>query len=101
MPALSPTMEKGNVAKWVKKEGDHILPGEVICEIETDKATVGYENIDEGYLAKIIIQEGGKDVKVGQLMAIIVEEKDDVAAFKDYKEEGTDGGSASPASPAT
>ncbi len=55
MPALSPTMEKGNLARWLKKEGDHIKPGDVLAEIETDKATMEVEAIDEGVLAKIVV----------------------------------------------
>ena len=66
MPALSPTMEKGNLAKWFKKEGDKIKPGDVIAEIETDKATMEYEAIDEGTLAKIVVPEGTQDVPVSR-----------------------------------
>ena len=62
MPALSPTMEKGNLAKWLKKEGEKVKPGDVIAEIETDKATMEYEAIDEGTLAKIVVPEGTQDV---------------------------------------
>ena len=58
MPALSPTMEKGNLAKWLKKEGDKVKPGDIIAEIETDKATMEYEAIDEGTLGRILIPEG-------------------------------------------
>ena len=65
MPALSPTMEKGKIAKWLKKVGDKIGTGEVLCEIETDKATVGFEIQDEGYLAKVLVNEGGDDVLLG------------------------------------
>ena len=64
MPALSPTMEKGNLAKWLKKEGDKVKSGDVIAEIETDKATMEYEAIDEGVLAKIVVPEGTQDVPV-------------------------------------
>src|SRR5438105_15196858 len=80
MPALSPTMEKGNVAKWLKKEGDKVKPGDVIAEIETDKATMEYEAIDEGTLAKIVIPEGTQDVAVNQLIAVLAEEGEDVKA---------------------
>ena len=62
MPALSPTMEKGNLAKWLKKEGDAIKSGDVIAEIETDKATMEVEAVDEGVLAKIVVPEGTADV---------------------------------------
>ncbi len=80
MPALSPTMEKGNLAKWLKKEGDKVKPGDVIAEIETDKATMEYESIDEGTLAKIVVPEGTQDVAVNQLIAVLAEEGEDVAA---------------------
>ncbi|KAL5976449.1 Pyruvate dehydrogenase complex component E2 1 [Asimina triloba] len=79
MPALSPTMDQGNIAKWWKKEGDKIEVGDVICEIETDKATVEFESLEEGYLAKILVPEGSKDVHVGQPIAITVEDPDDIA----------------------
>ncbi len=80
MPALSPTMEKGNLAKWLKKEGDKVQPGDVIAEIETDKATMEYEAIDEGTLAKIVVPEGTQDVPVNQLIAVLAEEGEDVKA---------------------
>jgi pyruvate dehydrogenase E2 component (dihydrolipoamide acetyltransferase) len=80
MPALSPTMEKGNLTKWLKKEGDRITPGDVIAEIETDKATMDYEAIDEGTLAKIVVPEGTQDVAVNELIAVLAEEGEDVAA---------------------
>ena len=78
MPALSPTMEKGNLAKWLKKEGEKVKPGDVIAEIETDKATMEYEAIDEGTLAKIVVPEGTQDVPVNQLIAVLAEEGEDV-----------------------
>ena len=80
MPALSPTMEKGNLAKWLKKEGDKVKPGDVIAEIETDKATMEYESIDEGMLAKIVVPEGTQDVPVNQLIAVLAEEGEDAKA---------------------
>ena len=80
MPALSPTMEKGNLSKWLKKEGDKVKPGDVIAEIETDKATMEYEAIDEGTLAKIVVAEGTQDVPVNQLIAVLAEEGEDVKA---------------------
>src|ERR1700709_2451978 len=73
MPALSPTMEKGNLAKWLKKEGEKVKPGDVIAEIETDKATMEYESIDEGTLAKIVVPEGTQDVAVNALIAVLAE----------------------------
>ncbi|OMP06425.1 Biotin/lipoyl attachment [Corchorus olitorius] len=82
MPALSPTMNQGNISKWIKKEGDKIEVGDVICEIETDKATLEFESLEEGYLAKILAPEGSKDVAVGQPIAITVEDPDDIEAVK-------------------
>lgn len=78
MPALSPTMNQGNIAKWRKKEGDKIAVGDVLCEIETDKATLEFESLEEGFLAKILVPEGSKDVPVGQPIAITVEDPDDI-----------------------
>ena len=80
MPALSPTMEKGNLARWLKKEGDKVKAGDVIAEIETDKATMEYEAIDDGVLAKIVVPEGTQDVPVNSLIAVIAEEGEDVKA---------------------
>ncbi|QIB35712.1 pyruvate dehydrogenase complex dihydrolipoamide acetyltransferase [Ancylobacter pratisalsi] len=80
MPALSPTMEKGNLAKWLKKEGDKVAPGDVIAEIETDKATMEVEAIDEGTLAKILVAEGTADVPVNQLIAVLAADGEDVGA---------------------
>jgi pyruvate dehydrogenase E2 component (dihydrolipoamide acetyltransferase) len=80
MPALSPTMEKGNLSKWFKKEGDKVKPGDVIAEIETDKATMEYEAVDEGALAKIVVPEGTQDVPVQSLIAVLAEEGEDVKA---------------------
>ncbi|EPB71428.1 pyruvate dehydrogenase complex dihydrolipoamide acetyltransferase [Ancylostoma ceylanicum] len=88
LPALSPTMEHGTVVSWQKKEGDQLSEGDLLCEIETDKATMGFETPEEGYLAKILIPEGSKDVPIGKLLCIIVESEDDVAAFKDFKDDG-------------
>ncbi|WAC26199.1 pyruvate dehydrogenase complex dihydrolipoamide acetyltransferase [Ancylobacter sp. SL191] len=81
MPALSPTMEKGNLAKWLKKEGDKVAPGDVIAEIETDKATMEVEAIDEGVLAKILVPEGSADVPVNQLIAVLATEGEDATAI--------------------
>src|SRR5215211_5503672 len=78
MPALSPTMEKGNLAKWLKKEGDKVAPGDVIAEIETDKATMEVEAVDEGVLAKIVVPEGTADVPVNELIAVLAGEGEDV-----------------------
>ena len=78
MPALSPTMEKGNLARWLKKEGDKIKSGDVIAEIETDKATMEYEAVDDGTLAKIVVPEGTQDVAVNSVIAVIAGEGEDV-----------------------
>jgi pyruvate dehydrogenase E2 component (dihydrolipoamide acetyltransferase) len=78
MPALSPTMEKGNLAKWLKKEGDKIKSGDVIAEIETDKATMEVEAADEGTLAKIVVPEGAQDVPVNAVIAVLAGEGEDV-----------------------
>lgn len=74
MPALSPTMEEGTLAKWLKKEGDYVSAGDIIAEIETDKATMEFESIDEGILSKILIPEGTTNVKVNSPIAIVLEE---------------------------
>jgi pyruvate dehydrogenase E2 component (dihydrolipoamide acetyltransferase) len=88
MPALSPTMEKGNVAKWLKKEGDKVKAGDVIAEIETDKATMEYESIDDGVLAKIVVPEGAQDVPVNQLIAVLAGEGEDPKAAAAAAEKG-------------
>jgi pyruvate dehydrogenase E2 component (dihydrolipoamide acetyltransferase) len=80
MPALSPTMEKGNLAKWLKKEGDKVQSGDVIAEIETDKATMEVEAVDEGTIAKILVPEGTADVPVNDVIAILAGEGEDVKA---------------------
>ncbi|MFD0850153.1 pyruvate dehydrogenase complex dihydrolipoamide acetyltransferase [Sphingosinicella xenopeptidilytica] len=87
MPALSPTMETGTLAKWLVKEGDKVSPGDVIAEIETDKATMEVEAIDEGVVAKIVVAAGTEDVPVGQLIAVLAEEGEAVAAPKVEKAE--------------
>ncbi|MEP3224679.1 MAG: pyruvate dehydrogenase complex dihydrolipoamide acetyltransferase [Parasphingorhabdus sp.] len=79
MPALSPTMEEGTLAKWLVKEGDEVSSGDLLAEIETDKATMEFEAVDEGTIAKIIIAEGTDNVKVGEVIAIMAEEDEDVA----------------------
>lgn len=79
MPALSPTMEEGSVAKWLVKEGDTVSSGDILAEIETDKATMEFEAVDEGVVARILIPEGTDGVKVGTPIALIAEEGEDVA----------------------
>src|SRR3984957_7326784 len=78
MPALSPTMEKGNLAKWLKKEGDKVKSGDVIAEIETDKATMEVEAVDEGTIAKILVPEGTQDVPVNDIIAVLAGDGEDV-----------------------
>ena len=85
MPALSPTMEKGNLAKWLKKEGDAVKSGDVIAEIETDKATMEVEAVDEGTLGKILVPEGTNDVAVNTPIAMILAEGEDKSALADGK----------------
>ncbi len=83
MPALSPTMEEGNLAKWLVKEGDTVSAGDVIAEIETDKATMEVESIDEGTVGKIFVEEGAQGVKVNSVIAVLLEEgesADDISA---------------------
>jgi pyruvate dehydrogenase E1 component beta subunit len=80
MPALSPTMTEGKIARWVKAEGDHVAPGDVLAEIETDKATMEVEAVDEGILAKIVIPEGTEHVAVNTQIAVITSNGEDIAA---------------------
>ena len=80
MPALSPTMEEGTLAKWLVKEGDTVSSGDIIAEIETDKATMEFEAVDEGIVGKILIAEGSEGVKVNTVIAVLVEEGEDVPA---------------------
>ena len=87
MPALSPTMTEGNLAKWIKKEGDKIKSGQVIAEIETDKATMEVEAVDEGILGKILVAEGSQGVKVNALIALILADGEDKAVLENYKAE--------------
>src|SRR5689334_6456892 len=82
MPALSPTMEKGNLAKWVKSEGDKVKAGDVIAEIETDKATMEVEAVDEGTLGKILVPEGTADVAVNTPIAVLLGDGEDASAIK-------------------
>uniref|UniRef100_A0A9L0SSS5 Acetyltransferase component of pyruvate dehydrogenase complex n=1 Tax=Equus caballus TaxID=9796 RepID=A0A9L0SSS5_HORSE len=85
LPSLSPTMQAGTIARWEKKEGEKINEGELIAEVETDKATVGFESTEECYLAKILIPEGTRDVPLGTPLCIIVEKEADIPAFADYR----------------
>ncbi|NBV06180.1 MAG: pyruvate dehydrogenase complex dihydrolipoamide acetyltransferase [Proteobacteria bacterium] len=89
MPALSPTMKEGNLAKWVKKEGDKIKSGEVIAEIETDKATMEVEAVDEGTMGKILIAEGTENVAVNSCIALILEDGEDKKSLDSYAAKNT------------
>ena len=84
MPALSPTMTQGNIAKYVAAVGDTISAGDRLAEIETDKATVDFEMVDDGVLAKILLPEGSQDVPVGTPMVVLCDDAADVAAFADF-----------------
>src|SRR6201999_1774733 len=85
MPTLSPTMTEGNLAKWHKKEGDAVKAGDVIAEIETDKATMEFEAVDEGTIGKILVPEGAQGVKVNQPIAVLLEEGEDAKALDQAK----------------
>jgi pyruvate dehydrogenase E1 component beta subunit len=99
MPALSPTMEKGNLAKWLKKEGDTVKSGDVIAEIETDKATMEVEAVDEGTIDKILVPEGTADVAVNTPIATILADGEDAADLQDGKTDEADVVVAPPAVP--
>src|SRR5579885_2423121 len=88
MPALSPTMTEGTVARWLKKEGDEVDAGDVLAEIETDKATMEYEAVDEGRIGKIIVPEGSQGIKVNQPIAVLLEEGEDEGALTEVGEAG-------------
>ncbi|XP_070163835.1 dihydrolipoyllysine-residue acetyltransferase component of pyruvate dehydrogenase complex [Polyergus mexicanus] len=87
LPALSPTMETGTIISWQKKEGDKLNEGDLLAEIETDKATMGFETPEEGYLAKILVPAGTKNVPIGKLVCIIVQDESNIVAFKDFKDD--------------
>nr|WP_321456988.1 pyruvate dehydrogenase complex E1 component subunit beta [uncultured Cohaesibacter sp.] len=101
MPALSPTMEEGNLAKWVKHEGDKIEIGDVIAEIETDKATMEVESVDEGTLGKIVVAEGTQGVKVNELIALILEEGEDASALDSVSADAAPAAEEAPAAAAS
>jgi len=89
-------MEKGNIQKWLKKIGDEIQPGDALASIETDKAVVDFEMQEEGYVAALLYPEGAKDVELGKIVAIIVEDKADLDAFKNYTAESASAPAAAP-----
>lgn len=80
MPALSPTMEEGKLARWLVKEGDEVASGDILAEIETDKATMEFEAVDEGTVGKILVAEGTEGVKVGTVIAVLAGEGEDASA---------------------
>src|SRR5215470_5761763 len=82
MPALSPTMTEGNLARWLKKEGDPVKAGDVIAEIETDKATMEVEAVDEGKIGKILVPDGAQGVKVNDVIAVLLEEGESATDIK-------------------
>ncbi|KAF1451501.1 Pyruvate dehydrogenase protein X component, mitochondrial, partial [Spheniscus demersus] len=99
MPALSPTMEEGNIVKWLKKEGETVDAGDALCEIETDKAVVTMESSDDGILAKILVEEGSKNVRLGSLIGLLVEEGQDWKQVE-IPTDGSDPSSLAPPAPA-
>eukprot|EP00339_Tiarina_fusa_P009344 CAMPEP_0117085942 /NCGR_PEP_ID=MMETSP0472-20121206/60364_1 /TAXON_ID=693140 ORGANISM="Tiarina fusus, Strain LIS" /NCGR_SAMPLE_ID=MMETSP0472 /ASSEMBLY_ACC=CAM_ASM_000603 /LENGTH=469 /DNA_ID=CAMNT_0004815299 /DNA_START=151 /DNA_END=1561 /DNA_ORIENTATION=+ len=100
LPSLSPTMEAGTIASWTRDEGDSFGPGDVLCSIETDKATVDFEAQDDGFVAKILRQAGSDEIPCGQPILITVEDEGDIAAFKDYVLEETAAPTPAGAAPA-
>jgi pyruvate dehydrogenase E2 component (dihydrolipoamide acetyltransferase) len=88
MPALSPTMSQGSIAAWHVSEGDAVSAGSVLADVETDKATLAFENQDDGFVAKLLVPSGARDVPVGAPVAVLVEEAEHVAAFADYAAPG-------------
>ena len=101
MPALSPTMEEGTLAKWLVKEGDAVKSGDIMAEIETDKATMEFEAVDEGVIAKIIVAEGTDNVKVGTAIALLAEEGEDVASAAASGSRSGEAANAAPKNEAT
>ncbi|KAM6358771.1 pyruvate dehydrogenase protein X component, mitochondrial isoform 4-T4 [Alca torda] len=98
MPALSPTMEEGNIVKWLKKEGETVSAGDALCEIETDKAVITMESSDDGILAKILVEEGSKNVRLGSLICLLVEEGQDWKQVE-IPADGSDPSSLAPRAP--
>ena len=96
MPALSPTMTEGNLARWLKHEGDKVAPGDVIAEIETDKATMEVEAVDEGTLGKIVIGDGTEGVPVNTVIGVLLEEGEEQSTLEGYRADGGDGRATEP-----
>src|SRR5881398_1467386 len=101
MPALSPTMTEGNLTRWLKKEGDEVRSGDIIAEIETYKATMEYEAVDEGRVGKIIVPEGAQGIKVNQPIALLLEEGEDAAALEKFAAAAPAGNGQQAGAPAT
>jgi pyruvate dehydrogenase E2 component (dihydrolipoamide acetyltransferase) len=99
MPALSPTMTSGNLASWLKKEGDSVLAGDTIAQVETDKATVDFEVLDDGIVVRLLVADGASDLAVGTPVAVLFEAAEHVAAFKDYVPTAAAPAAAAPAPP--
>ena len=100
MPALSPTMTEGTLARWLKNEGDMVEAGDVIAEIETDKATMEVEAVDEGKLAKILISEGTENVPVNEMIAVLLEDGEDDSAAEGFSASGASSSEAAPSAEA-
>ncbi|MDP2436390.1 MAG: pyruvate dehydrogenase complex dihydrolipoamide acetyltransferase [archaeon] len=96
MPALSPTMEKGNIVQWKKAVGARVQPGDLLCIIETDKATIDFEAVEEGFLAAVLVKDGTRDVPVGSLIAVIAESEKDVSSFADFSADAISHPAATP-----
>ena len=86
MPALSPTMEEGTLSKWLVKEGDQVNSGDLLAEIETDKATMEIEAVEEGTIVKLLFPEGSTNVKVNRPIAILLEDGEDISSLNNYKD---------------
>ncbi|XP_066107361.1 pyruvate dehydrogenase protein X component, mitochondrial [Saccopteryx bilineata] len=99
MPSLSPTMEEGNIVKWLKKEGESVSAGDALCEIETDKAVVTLDASDDGILAKIVVEEGSKNIRLGSLIGLLVEEGEDWKHVEVPKDVGPPAAAPKPAVP--
>lgn len=100
LPALSPTMDEGKIASWKRKEGDKVSEGDLLGEVETDKATMDFDSPEDGIIAKIVIPVGGT-CPVGALVIIFVDKAEDIGAFKDYKAEAPAASTAATPAPAT
>ncbi len=89
---------QGNITKWKKAEGDEVAAGQILAEVETDKATIDWEGQEEGFIAKLLVPDGTKDIAVGQPVAVLVDDKADVTAFKNYVPGGVWGEGSEPLS---